>query len=202
MPEVNGIHLTVLTEINRSSYYSRAEQIKKSLSHRLRLHHPHHTAIDNRHRVVDSERYRFRAKRPKADSALLFRHEQLLPLMLQSLELPDARMRTNLIQSLTGIMESADSSSDAAIHGHAKTLATTLLRLATSTQDPSVDQRCRNAALRCLAIFPDVVRYDVLQSVKSMVIRELAKALDDPKRSVRRQAVDTRARWYRYGTAT
>jgi DNA repair/transcription protein MET18/MMS19 len=136
--------------------------------------------------------------------------------MLQSLQLPDAKMRANLIDSLTGIMESADSSSDAAIHDQAKTLVLALLTIATGADDASCDevglrqvgyrvcfasltrfdaQRCRIAALRCLSVFPDVVRFEALQNVKSTVIRGLARALDDPKRMVRRQAVDSRARW-------
>jgi hypothetical protein len=60
--------------------------------------------------------------------------------MLQSLQLPDAKMRANLIDSLTGIMESADSSSDKAIHDQAKTLVLTLLKIATGTNDASCDE--------------------------------------------------------------
>ena len=48
------------------------------------------------------------------------------------------------------------------------------------------------AALRYLAVLPSVVRYDVLHPQKPTVIRELAKALDDPKRVVRLEAVDAR----------
>lgn len=53
-------------------------------------------------------------------------------------------------------------------------------------------QRVRVAALRYLANLPDVVRYDVLHPQKPTVLRELAKALDDPKRSVRKEAVEAR----------
>jgi DNA repair/transcription protein MET18/MMS19 len=56
-------------------------------------------------------------------------------------------------------------------------------------------QRCRIAALRCLGGFPDVVRFESLQNVKAAVIRDLALALDDPKRMVRKEAVDSRAKW-------
>jgi DNA repair/transcription protein MET18/MMS19 len=50
----------------------------------------------------------------------------------------------------------------------------------------------RIAALRYLAILPKVVRYDVLHPEKATVLRELSKALDDPKRAVRKEAVDAR----------
>jgi hypothetical protein len=57
-------------------------------------------------------------------------------------------------------------------------------------------QPVRTAALRCLAIFPDVIRFEALQKEKSRVIRELGNALDDPVRAVRKEAVECRAKWY------
>lgn len=54
-------------------------------------------------------------------------------------------------------------------------------------------QRVRTAALRYLAVMPSLVKYDVLHPQKATVLRELAKALDDPKRAVRKEAVE--ARW-------
>lgn len=56
-------------------------------------------------------------------------------------------------------------------------------------------QRSRVAALRELAVFPDAVRYDLLHPIKPTVIKELGKALDDRRREVRKEAVDTRAKW-------
>lgn len=53
-------------------------------------------------------------------------------------------------------------------------------------------QHLRIAALNCLAILPTVIRYDMLHPLKSSVIRELDKALDDRKRDVRKAAVDAR----------
>lgn len=60
----------------------------------------------------------------------------------------------------------------------------------------STTQRVRVAALRYLGVLPSIVRYDVLHPHKATVIRELAKALDDPKRSVRKEAVDARCECY------
>jgi hypothetical protein len=42
-------------------------------------------------------------------------------------------------------------------------------------------------------MLPKIVRYDVLHPQKAMVLRELTKALDDPKRAVRKEAVDARS---------
>lgn len=48
------------------------------------------------------------------------------------------------------------------------------------------------AALKYLALLPGVVRYDLLHPYKARVLKDLAKALDDPKRAVRTEAVDAR----------
>ena len=48
-------------------------------------------------------------------------------------------------------------------------------------------------ALKYLAVLPKIVRYSVLHAQKPIVLRELAKALDDPKRAVRKEAVDARS---------
>ena len=51
----------------------------------------------------------------------------------------------------------------------------------------------RVAALKYLAVLPKIVRYSVLHPQKATVLRELAKALDDPKRAVRKEAVEARS---------
>ena len=48
-------------------------------------------------------------------------------------------------------------------------------------------------ALKYLAVLPKIVRYNVLHPQKATVLRELARALDDPKRAVRKEAVDARS---------
>lgn len=64
--------------------------------------------------------------------------------------------------------------------------------LVTYTQADTAAQRVRIAALKFLSVLPQVVRYDVLHPQKAHVLRELSKVLDDPKRSVRKEAVDAR----------
>ncbi|PPR00525.1 hypothetical protein CVT26_009911, partial [Gymnopilus dilepis] len=58
--------------------------------------------------------------------------------------------------------------------------------------------RVRISALRYLAILPKIIRYDILHPYKATVLRELAAVLDDPKRSVRKEAVDARTNWFKY----
>ena len=59
----------------------------------------------------------------------------------------------------------------------------------------SSTQKVRISALRYLGMLPEIVRYSVLHPSKPTVVKELAKALDDPKRSVRKEAVDARTSW-------
>ena len=46
--------------------------------------------------------------------------------------------------------------------------------------------------MRYLAMLPNLVRYDIVHPQKAVVLRALASALDDPKKSVRREAVEAR----------
>jgi DNA repair/transcription protein MET18/MMS19 len=56
-------------------------------------------------------------------------------------------------------------------------------------------QVVRTSALRCLGVIPDAIRFEALQSEKSRVVRDLGRVLDDPLRSVRKEAVECRAKW-------
>ncbi|KAJ2933120.1 hypothetical protein H1R20_g3952, partial [Candolleomyces eurysporus] len=53
----------------------------------------------------------------------------------------------------------------------------------------------RISALRYLAVLPRIVRYDVLHPYKAQVIKDLGKTLDDPKRAVRKEAVEARFKY-------
>lgn len=50
-------------------------------------------------------------------------------------------------------------------------------------------------ALRCLQIFPTKMNDSILLPLRPRVISHLMAALDDPKREVRREAVECRAAW-------
>ena len=110
-------------------------------------------------------------------------------------------------------METANLSAsvDTLLHTHAVNLVSALLKSA--LRDPQIEssgvshrqitqrmilmrqQPVRMSALRCLAVFPDAIRFEALQGEKSRVLRELSKALDDPLRAVRKEAVECRAKW-------
>jgi DNA repair/transcription protein MET18/MMS19 len=114
-----------------------------------------------------------------------------------------------VIETLLAAAE-ADTSDESVGHlvsEHANTLVSTMLgncmieqmssmvSSISSERDSATNpmsQRVRTVALRYLGVLPSIVRYGVLHPHKSTVIRELAKAVDDPKRSVRKEAVNTR----------
>ncbi|WVQ79530.1 hypothetical protein IAT38_001629 [Cryptococcus sp. DSM 104549] len=127
----------------------------------------------------------------------------ILPLILRSLSLPDVSQRTNAITTLTSILDTPSTpTTDPIIHSQAPTMVDALLRSALVLPGTPSGGKVRSAAIACLAVFPEVVRFEVLHGKKGEVLRELGKALDDPLRGVRREAVECRAKWYRYGQAT
>ncbi|KAI9458702.1 ARM repeat-containing protein [Russula earlei] len=138
----------------------------------------------------------------------------LMPLLLRGLSLPDPTLRAGVIDTLLSAAQAdAEAGSKTAKEGsvvseHAVSLTNAMLLNGAAAEMPVVvrlslhhpayranleEQRVRLGALKYLAILPKVVRYDVLHPQKAMVLRELAKALDDPKRVVRKEAVNARS---------
>ncbi|KIP04531.1 hypothetical protein PHLGIDRAFT_191607 [Phlebiopsis gigantea 11061_1 CR5-6] len=129
-------------------------------------------------------------------SAYLHQMSSLMPLLLRGLDLPDSEIRANVIDTLLAVADPTAKSSSNIVSEHASSLVATMLKNCMVREMPSV--RVRVIALRYLAVLPSLVKYDVLHPQKAMVLRELAKTLDDPKRSVRKEAVEARTNWYKY----
>ena len=111
-----------------------------------------------------------------------------MPLLLRGLDLPDPEIRANVIDTL---LATADTEAkNPTISEHASSLVNTMLKNSVVAEQPSI--RLRISALKYLAKLPSLVRYDVLHPQKALVVRELAKALDDPKKAVRKEAVEAR----------
>lgn len=114
----------------------------------------------------------------------------LLPLLLQSISLPSPILRTHAINTLyVLIMESPE-----VVQLHVGTMIPTLLKQINLT--PSNPISVRIASLRCLAILPTHLSFDTIDPHKKDVIRHIGTILDDPKRQVRKEAVDCRHAWY------
>ncbi|KAL9022625.1 MAG: hypothetical protein Q9185_000203 [Variospora sp. 1 TL-2023] len=117
----------------------------------------------------------------------------LVPLLLQSLDLPDQEVKAATIESLVGISQQ----SPGAIEGHMSMLVGRLLQTAADPEDNIF--RVRYNALQCLQIFPGRIKESMLLPFRSMVVRGILPALDDPKRRARKAAVECRAVWLNIG---
>ncbi|KIK08924.1 hypothetical protein K443DRAFT_671974 [Laccaria amethystina LaAM-08-1] len=119
----------------------------------------------------------------------------LIPLLLQSLDLPDANIRCNVIGTFLAVAE-GETPSKSLVSEHSSTLVTSMLKNSMVSEMPTT--KVRVFALQYLGLLPNIVRYDVLHPQKPLVLRELAKVLDDPKRTVRKEAVNARTNWFKY----
>ncbi|KAI0047844.1 ARM repeat-containing protein [Auriscalpium vulgare] len=133
-----------------------------------------------------------------------YEHEMptLMPLLLRGLDLPDTEIRANVIDTLLAAAQSdvsagpKDIKDGSIVAEHATSLTAVMLK--NSSVATMADMKVRIAALRYLAVLPRVVRYDVLHPQRSVVLKTLSIILDDPKRVVRKEAVDARTNWYTY----
>ena|SRR6266702_46428 len=138
-----------------------------------------------------------------------------MPLLLRGLSLPDPTLRAGVIDTLLSAAQAdIEAGAKTATEGnviteHASSLANIMLQNCaasemTDTVGPALTfrswcpfilgkQSVRVGALKYLAVLPKIVRYNVLHPQKPTVLRELAKALDDPKRAVRKEAVEARS---------
>ncbi|KAI4099933.1 MAG: hypothetical protein LQ339_005722 [Xanthoria mediterranea] len=102
----------------------------------------------------------------------------LLPLLLQSLDLPDQEVKAATIASLAVISQE----SPGAVEGHMSSLVNRLLQAASKPREN-------------IAIFPGRVKGSVLLPYRAGVIKGILPVLDDAKRHVRKMAVECRATW-------
>jgi DNA repair/transcription protein MET18/MMS19 len=132
--------------------------------------------------------------------------KSLLPLLLQCLDLPDSAVRRATIEVLTVAVKESPLS----IEEHLLSLITRLLNIAGNRKEnDSVStvklgmlklilmqlQTIRLQALRCVRTFPGSIKELKLIPYTNVVDRGIAVALDDPRRNVRKEAVDCRATW-------
>ncbi|EPS40889.1 hypothetical protein H072_5246 [Dactylellina haptotyla CBS 200.50] len=110
-----------------------------------------------------------------------------------SLDLEDSAIKTASIDTLSVTVTEATS----LVSEHISSLITRLLAASSPSDVNTI--KVRTAALRCLSIFPTALNISVVIPYKRQIMRALLKPLDDPKRSVRKEAVDCRARWFALG---
>ncbi|KAJ3034783.1 mms19 nucleotide excision repair [Rhizophlyctis rosea] len=118
---------------------------------------------------------------------------RLFPLLLSSLSSPDADLKVATLNTLELVLKEAP----AVASEHVGSIVDLLLSLAT-TRDAvgGNSMRVRMAALKTLGLVPSSIEFSILFPHKPKVLRALGVAVDDPKRAVRKEAVNTRAKWY------
>ncbi|SCV70456.1 BQ2448_1850 [Microbotryum intermedium] len=122
---------------------------------------------------------------------------RLLPLLISALDLPDPLLRANVINSLTTltleetVSETLELNIPSIVNKLIKSLAN---ELGTSKELITL----RSSCLSFLQVLPAQVPYRVLHPQKPMVLKQLAQSVDDPKKQVRKLAVDCRSVWFTY----
>lgn len=135
----------------------------------------------------------------------------LLPLLLQSLDLSDQRVKIATLQTLAVVIARSPTALEES--GHIPSLVKRLLRTASpknasqakgslAPNDQLDTPRSRQLAVRCLLLMPAHIkgsssRTNPLLALKREVLVGLARVLDDGKRDVRKEGVDARAAWLR-----
>ncbi len=116
--------------------------------------------------------------------------DTILPLLLQSLDLEDSDVKAATIHTLTVVSQESPN----AVEGHLGSMVSRLLKRVTNPKANSA--HVRHSALRCLRMFPGRVKDSTLLPYQTTVTRGLLNVLDDPKRNVRKEAVECRAAWF------
>ncbi|XP_064176913.1 MMS19 nucleotide excision repair protein homolog [Anguilla rostrata] len=113
----------------------------------------------------------------------------LLPLLLEALSSPDRRVQLSTLSCLHPVLMDPPPALTPQVDG----LVCHLLELTTSP-----GMAVRIASLRCLHALSRLPEHMILP-FRARVIRALAKALDDRKRLVRKEAVEARGEWFLVG---
>ncbi|TPX55830.1 hypothetical protein SpCBS45565_g08489 [Spizellomyces sp. 'palustris'] len=118
---------------------------------------------------------------------------QLLPLLLSSLTLPSPELKLATLDTFQAML----SDHEATLSDQAASIVTSLLKIVTAKSVAAGDtMHVRIAALKVLGKLPESFDYAILHPLKPGILRDLVSALDDPKRLVRKEAANTRNKWF------
>jgi len=120
----------------------------------------------------------------------------ILPLLLRAMDLPDEPIRAHAVDTIHAVASDESSMQTELIEEYAYTIVNALLQNSDAQRTKSSQLRC--SSLRCIGILPSTVKYSVLHPYKQKVVSQLGRFIDDPKRRVRKEAVDARSNWLAY----
>ncbi|ANB15396.1 Met18p [Sugiyamaella lignohabitans] len=118
---------------------------------------------------------------------------KFLPLLLESFDIQDTKVQEAAINTIIVTLHEA---ADTFAH-HISTMIPKLLKLSQDYQKNSAS--VRSAALVCLGSFPKTISLEYVLPYRNIVIKGLSTVLDDPRRSVRADAVLCRQSYYELG---
>ncbi|GAA5933513.1 Met18p [Sporobolomyces koalae] len=127
---------------------------------------------------------------------------KLLPLLITSLDLPDPNLRSNVIDTLGILVREVPETLEPSISSIA---LKTLKSATTSSSSPNGPDpnspgsvKLRLSCLQFLGTLPAHIPYLTLHPQKTVILKSLGQAIDDPRRDVRRAAVECRSKWFLY----
>jgi len=109
-------------------------------------------------------------------------------LLIQALSNPDMDIRIGALATLTSTIKGHPE----LFEPHLNTLVPVALQLAQFTS--CTDSKVRRNAINCLIVFADYP-YNKVHTLRPMITKELGNTLDDPKRAIRKRAVECRNKW-------
>ena len=115
----------------------------------------------------------------------------LVPPLLQTLDLTEPADQEVKASTLT-VFESVLMHDPNIVSEHAASLITRLLN---GTAGPTNGAGVRAKSLQCLALVPRQLKQETVVPYRRQVVKRLMACLDDPKRSVRAEAVKCRTAW-------
>ncbi|KAJ3153488.1 hypothetical protein HDU89_000515 [Geranomyces variabilis] len=118
---------------------------------------------------------------------------QLFPLLLFSLSIPDPGLKLATLETLQALLADCAPAIASRVSSVLEALLGMAAGPATGERDPMA---VRIAALKVLGDLPKKFEYAQLFPHKLTVLARLNRALDDPKRAVRKEAASARNRWF------
>ncbi|TPX40124.1 hypothetical protein SeMB42_g04427 [Synchytrium endobioticum] len=117
---------------------------------------------------------------------------QLMPLLLRALSSPDSDLKLTTLN----IFETLTTKASHMLVKHISSLMPLLFGLCRMADGGANPAKVRLESLRMIGLLPGNFEYASLHPFKPTVLKEVGKFLDDPKRIVRKEAANTRNKWF------
>jgi DNA repair/transcription protein MET18/MMS19 len=128
-----------------------------------------------------------------AKSTLVNELPKLFPMLLESLESKDAQLKQSTLESFAIMVTETPE----IVINHIDTIVKSLINLfANKDSSSGNDPHVRVRAINLIGQFPGKIEFSYLSPLKKLVIKKLGIALDDHKLVVRREAANSRGKWY------